>query len=344
MARPKILIIYTGGTIGMIENPETHSLQPFDSTYLMDNVPKIKKLDYKIDNIQFHPPIDSANMNTDGWVEIAQSISDNYANYDGFVVLHGTDTMAYTASALSFMLENLHKPVIITGSQLPIGEVRTDGEENLITALQIAAARDSHGEPRVQEVAILFEDYLWRGNRSTKMSADYFNAFKSNNFPYLAKIGLGIQFYKERLLRSNAHRPLKVQFNMDRNVMFFTLFPGITESTLRHILNTPGMKGIVLKSFGAGNAMTDKWFVEAIREAVDRGIVVVNVTQCVNGGVNSDRYATGNAMSAAGVVSGYDITSEAAITKLMYLFGMGLTPEQVKQYMNCSLCGEVTIQ
>ena len=343
MARPKIMIIYTGGTIGMIENPVTHSLQPFDFTHLIDNVPKIKKLDYEINNIQFHPPIDSANMDPERWVEIARSIADNYADYDGFVVLHGTDTMAYTASALSFMLENLHKPVIITGSQLPIGEVRTDGEENLITALQIAAATDLDGEPMVQEVAILFEDYLWRGNRSTKISADYFNAFKSNNYPYLAKIGLDIQFHKERLLRNHAHRPLKVQYNLDRNVMFLTIFPGITETTLRHLLATPGIKGIVMKSFGAGNAPTDRWFVDAIHDAVKRGIVIVNVTQCVNGGVNSERYMTGNAMSAAGVISGNDITSEAALTKLMYLFGMGLTADEVKKYLNFSLCGEVSI-
>ena len=343
MARPKIMIIYTGGTIGMIENPVTHSLQPFDFTHLIDNVPKIKKLDYEINNIQFHPPIDSANTDPERLVEIARSIADNYADYDGFVVLHGTDTMAYTASALSFMLENLHKPVIITGSQLPIGEVRTDGEENLITALQIAAATDIDGEPMVQEVAILFEDYLWRGNRSTKISADYFNAFKSNNYPYLAKIGLDIQFHKERLLRNHAHRPLKVQYNLDRNVMFLTIFPGITETTLRHLLATPGIKGIVMKSFGAGNAPTDRWFVDAIHDAVKRGIVIVNVTQCVNGGVNSERYMTGNAMSAAGVISGNDITSEAALTKLMYLFGMGLTADEVKKYLNFSLCGEVSI-
>ncbi len=343
MSRPKILIIYTGGTIGMIENPTTHSLQPFDFTHLIDNVPKIKKLDYEINNIQFHPPIDSANMDTERWVEIATSIEENYANYDGFLVLHGTDTMAYTASALSFMMENLHKPVIITGSQLPIGEVRTDGEENLITALQIAAATDKNGNPMVQEVAILFEDYLWRGNRSTKMSANHFNAFKSNNYPYLAKIGLGIQFHEEALWRVKSHRPLKVQYTMDRNVMFVDLFPGITETTLSHILSTPDIKGIVLKTYGAGNAPTDKWFLDLIRDTVKRGVVIVNVTQCVNGGVDSDRYMTGNTLSATGVVSGHDITSEAAITKMMYLFGMGLAPEQVKKYLNCSLCGEVTI-
>lgn len=343
MPRPKILIIYTGGTIGMIENPTTHALQPFDFTHLIDNVPKIKKLDYEINNIQFHPPIDSANMDTDRWIEIATNIEENYAFYDGFVVLHGTDTMAYTASALSFMLENLHKPIIITGSQLPIGEVRTDGEENLITALQIAAATDKNGNPMVQEVAILFEDYLWRGNRSTKMSANHFNAFKSNNYPYLAKIGLGIQFHEEALWRVKSQRPLKVQYTMDRNVMFVNLFPGITESTLSHVLNTPDIKGIVLKTYGAGNAPTDKWFIDLIRETVKRGVVVMNVTQCVNGGVDADRYMTGNAMSAAGVISGHDITSEAAITKMMYLFGMGLRAEQVKKYLNCSLCGEVSI-
>ena len=215
MHKPNILIIYTGGTIGMIENPHTHALQPFDFDHLIDNVPKIKMLDYTIENIQFNPPIDSSDMNPDRWVEMARAIEDNFDRFDGFVVLHGTDTMAYTASALSFMLENLHKPVIITGSQLPIGEVRTDGEENLITALQIAAATDVNGEPMVQEVAILFENYLWRGNRSTKMSADNFNAFKSNNYPSLAKIGLGIHFNEEALMRARIKRPLKVRYAMD---------------------------------------------------------------------------------------------------------------------------------
>ena len=341
--KPKILIIYTGGTIGMIENPVTHSLQPFDFNHLIDNVPKVRKLDYEIHHIQFNPPIDSSNMSPGHWSDIAAAIEDNYDTFDGFVVLHGTDTMAFTASALSFMLENLHKPVIITGSQLPIGEVRTDGEENLITALQVAAALDSTGEPQVQEVAILFENYLWRGHRSTKMSADNFNAFKSNNYPALAKIGLGIHFSEEALYRVPTRRPLKVRYNMDPNVMFIDLNPGMIESTLRHLLNTPDIKGIVLKTFGAGNAPGQAWFTGAIRDAVDRGIVILNVTQCVNGGVRSDLYDTGNSLMRAGVVSGHDITSEAAITKMMYLFGMGLPSETVKRYMNYSLCGEVTI-
>lgn len=341
--KPKILIIYTGGTIGMIENPSTHALQPFDFTHLIDNVPKIKMLDFEIHNIQFNPPIDSSNMAPSHWSDIAAAIEDNYDNFDGFVVLHGTDTMAFTASALSFMLENLHKPVIITGSQLPIGEVRTDGEENLITALQVAAARGADGDPMVQEVAILFENYLWRGNRSTKMSADNFNAFKSNNYPPLAKIGLGIHFNEDSLYRVPSKRPLKVRYNMDSNVMFLDLNPGMLESTLRYLLNTPGIKGIVLKTFGAGNGPSEPWFTNAIREAVERGVVMLNVTQCVNGGVHTTLYDTGNRLTRAGVVSGHDITCEAAITKMMYLFGMGLPAESVKKYMSYSLCGEVTI-
>ena len=341
--KPRILIIYTGGTIGMIENPETHSLQPFDFTHLIDNVPKVKKLDYEIDNIQFNPPIDSSDMSPRHWVEIARHIDENYDKFDGFVVLHGTDTMSYTASALSFMLENLHKPVIITGSQLPIGEVRTDGEENLITALQIAAATDINGEPMVREVAILFEDYLWRGNRSTKMSADNFNAFKSNNYPSLAKIGLGIHFNEEALWRVQAKRPLNVQYGMDQAVMIIDLNPGITEGILRHQLATPGVKGIVLKTYGAGNAPTEIWFTEAIKEAIDRGVVILNVTQCVNGGVHDRRYMSGNQLASTGVISGHDITSEAAITKMMYLFGLGLSTSEVRRYLECSLCGEVTI-
>lgn len=341
--KPHILIIYTGGTIGMIENPETHSLQPFDFTHLIDNVPKIKMLDYIIENIQFNPPIDSSDMNPEHWKEIARNIEDNFDRFDGFVVLHGTDTMAYTASALSFMLENLHKPVIITGSQLPIGEVRTDGEENLITALQIAAATGINGEPMVQEVAILFENYLWRGNRSTKMSADNFNAFKSNNYPSLAKIGLDIHFNEEVLWRVQAKRPLKVQYEMDPAVMFIVLNPGMTENVLRHQLSVPGIKGIVLKTFGAGNAPTHPWFTDAIHEAIERGIVIVNVTQCVNGGVDTKRYMSGNRLAATGIISGHDITSEAAITKMMYLFGLGLSTTDVRRYFECSLCGEVTL-
>jgi len=327
----------------MIEDPELHTLRPFDFSHLIDNVPKIKMLDYEIDNIQFHPPIDSSDMNPEHWQQIARAIEDNYDRYDGFVVLHGTDTMAYTASALSFMLVNLAKPVIITGSQLPIGEVRTDGEENLIAAIQIAATRDG-AVPMVQEVAILFENYLWRGNRSTKMSADNFNAFKSNNYPALAKIGLGIHFNEDALWRAWRRRPLEVRYDFDPGLLIIDIYPGISAATLNYLLNTPGIKGVVLKTYGAGNGPTATWFLDALSDAVGRGMVIVNITQCVNGAVNTRRYASGSGLASAGVISGRDMTAEAALTKMMHLFGMGLTSDEVKRDMERDLCGEITVE
>lgn len=338
---PHLLIIYTGGTIGMIENPVTGSLEPFDFEHLVDNVPKLKRLDFDIDNYQFKKPIDSSSMNPSHWVDIASVIEEHYDDYDGFVVLHGTDTMAYTASALSFMLENLRKPVVITGSQLPIGEVRTDGEENLITSLQVAASREQDGSPTLQEVAILFENYLWRGNRSTKYSADNFNAFKSSNFPRLAKIGLGICFRRDMLWRPRSKDPLTVHRGFDPHVMYLSIFPGITESLLRYVLHAPGLKGVVLKTYGAGNAPIEGWFIDAIKEACDRGVVIVNVTQCGNGKVLPHRYETGSALYKAGVISGHDLTSEAAITKLMFLFGQNCPVSEVKRLMEVSLVGEM---
>lgn len=344
MTKPRILIIYTGGTIGMIEDPVTKALKPFDFTHLMENVPKVKKLDYKIDNIQFHPPIDSSDMNIAHWQDMAGIIASHYDEYDGFVVLHGTDTMAFTASALSFMLEGLTKPVIITGSQLPIGEVRTDGEENLITALQIAAERDpADGKAMVREVAILFENYLWRGNRSTKRSADNFNAFKSNNYPSLAKIGLGIEYNREALARPAADTGLKVELNLERSVMIVDLFPGLDERILRYLLGTPGIKGIVMRTYGAGNAPSAKWFIDAISEAVRKGLIILNVTQCVDGSVYANRYVSGDMLAAAGVLSGYDITVEAATTKMMSLFGRGLSREAILAALSRPLCGEMTV-
>lgn len=341
----KILIIYTGGTIGMIEDPGTRKLMPFNFDRLIDNVPKIKMLDYEIDHVQFEHPIDSSNMDPGRWALLADIIRREYAAYDGFVVLHGTDTMAYTASALSFMLDNLDKPVIITGSQLPIGEVRTDGEENLITALQIAAARRPGTDAAmVTEVAILFENYLWRGNRATKMSADNFNAFRSPNYPRLAHIGLGIDFNHEALWRTPSRRPLNVRTVMDTNVAVITIFPGITPQNLDHQLHMPGLKGVVLRTYGAGNAPTNPEFIDTIKRAVDRGIVVVNVTQCVNGGVYDARYDAGLPLRQAGVLPGHDITAEAAITKLMFLFGLGMSRAEVNYYMQHALCGETTIK
>ena len=340
--KPRILIIYTGGTIGMIEDSATKALVPFNFDHLMENVPKVKMLDYHIDNIQFEKPIDSSDMRPEFWQEIAHNIADNYDDFDGFVVLHGTDTMAYTASALSFMLQGLGKPVIITGSQLPIGEVRTDGEENLITALQIAAARGDDDRPMVQEVAILFENYLWRGCRSTKRSADHFNAFRSNNYPYLAHIGLGITFSQDVLDRQE-DKKLRAYYELDTSVMCIDLFPGLNERTLRHLLSTPDIKGVVLRTYGAGNGPSEKWFIDTIRDACNRGIIILNVTQCVNGSVHPERYATGDLLAATGVISGYDITFEAAITKLMHLFGQNLSRSQVMERLQKSLVGEITV-
>lgn len=341
--RTRILMIYTGGTIGMMENPETHALEPFPFENLLENVPKISRLDFDVDTFQFKVPLDSSSMNPTHWGEIANVIRKNYEDYDGFVVLHGTDTMAYTASALSFMLENLSKPVVITGSQLPIGEVRTDGEENLITALQVAAAKDANGQHMVQEVAILFENYLWRGNRSTKHSSSNFNAFTSNNYPALAKMGLGITFNEYALWRNPVPTPpLNVHLEMDTNVIYMDLFPGIREEHVRHFLMTPGVKGIVMKTFGAGNGPTDPWFLQQIREAVERDIVIVNITQCSNGSVHPLRYVTGYELLQAGVVPGHDLTPEAAITKLMFLFGQGLSAQKVRENMEYSICGEMS--
>ena len=328
----------------MIESPVTHSLPPFDFSHLIDNVPKVKKLDYDIEHIQFDPPLDSSDMNPEHWKQIARAIEENYDSFDGFVVLHGTDTMAYTASALSFMLENLSKPVIITGSQLPIGEVRTDGEENLITAVQIAAARTPGGdEAMVQEVAILFEDFLWRGNRASKRSADNFNAFRSFNYPELARIGLDIRFNTEALRRADKGRKLKVHYGLDTGVAVVDIFPGITEGILNHQLSAPGVKAVVMRTFGAGNAPTAPWFGNAVAHAIERGCIVVVVTQCPNGGVNLNLYEAGRKLAETGVISGHDMTTEAAITKLMSMLGRHPKAEEMRRVMSRSICGEVTV-
>ena len=339
--KPRILIIYTGGTIGMVETAD--GLQPFDFSHLMDNVPNVGQLGYQIDSVQFSQPIDSSNMSPAYWNMIVKDIADRYDQYDGFVVLHGTDTMAYTASALAFMLRNLRKPVVITGSQLPIGDTREDGTENLIAALQVAAAKDDNGDPMIQEVVISFQDYIVRGCRSTKFTSPGFHAFKSFNYPVLGTIDLHIEYAKPYLLRHQTAEPLNPFYSLDPSVLVMWLFPGISESVVKAQLATPGIKAVVLRTFGAGNAPTEQWFLDALSDAVGRGLIIYNVTQCQNGGDEQKRYYTGDMLAKAGVISGYDITVEAAVSKLMYLLGAGLTSDQIKEYLGISIVGEITV-
>ena len=331
--KASILLIYTGGTIGMIENPETGVLESFNFQHLKDNMPELKKLGYSVATIQFDPPMDSSEMGPDSWMKIVKIIADNYQKYDGFVVLHGTDTMSYTASALSFMLENLSKPVILTGSQLPIGMLRTDGKENLITAIEIAAAKEN-GLPLVPEVCIFFENDLLRGNRTSKINADNFNAFRSYNYPALAHAGIYIKYDLPQVYHPVSRKPLKPHYLLDRNIAILKLFPGISPQVVESILNIPGLKGVVMETFGSGNAPCEEWFLNMLKE---------NVTQCRAGSVEMHRYETGHKLLEAGVTSGFDSTTESAVTKLMFLFGHGLTPDEVKEHMNCSLIGEVSI-
>ncbi|MDO4771137.1 asparaginase [Porphyromonas sp.] len=338
-----VLIIYTGGTIGMIENPYNGALEAFDFKYIEEHVPEIKRFNFKINTISFNPVKDSSDMGPDSWVKIVEIIRDNYDAYDGFVILHGTDTMAFTASGLSFMLENLSKPVVLTGSQLPIGQLRTDGKENLITAIEIAAARDAEGRPYVNEVCVLFDSLLLRGNRCTKISADQFSAFSSPNYPPLASVGINIHYNRKvRIAPPTEGKALKVQTSYDSNVVIFKIFPGMSEAVVTSILNTEGLKGVVMETFGSGNAPCSPWFLNALKDATDRGIVVVNVTQCMVGNVEMKRYETGIKLVDAGVLSGYDSTPESAVAKLMMLLGSGRSLDEVKRLMETCLRGEFT--
>ncbi|MFZ6051579.1 asparaginase [Halocola ammonii] len=335
-----VLIIYTGGTIGMMENPATGALAPFDFPHLLDYMPELRRFQMEIDVRSFENPIDSSDVNPETWVSIAEIIEKTYHHYDGFVVLHGTDTIAYTASALSYMLCNLAKPVVVTGSQLPIGKLRTDGKENLITAIEIAAAV-REGEPVLQEVGIFFEGQLFRGNRSRKYSTEDFDAIESPNYPKLAEVGIHI-FYNFNELFRPKDIPFEIKKRFDDSVAILKLFPGIHEKVIRSMVEIPGLKGIILETFGSGNAPSSPLFLSLIKEAVEKGVIVVNVTQCNNGFVEQGRYETSHGLRDAGVTPGADMTTEAAITKLMFLLGQDLSTEQVKEQMMLSVAGELT--
>lgn len=336
-----VLLIYTGGTIGMIENVETGALENFDFEQLQRHIPELQKFSFAIDSYQFNPPIDSSDMEPEAWARLVDIIYEAYDQYDGFVILHGTDTMSYTASALSFMLEGLGKPVILTGSQLPIGVLRTDGKENLLTSIEIAA--DQYlGRPSVPEVCIFFENHLMRGNRTTKINAENFNAFRSFNYPILAEAGIHIKYERQLIYLPEKNTVLKPHFQLDANVTVLKLFPGIQESVVAATLNIPNLKGVILETYGTGNAPRKPWLIHLLKEAVSRGITIVNVTQCSAGTVEMDRYETSLQLLEAGVICGYDSTTESAITKLMFLQGQGLSTEEIHKAMNYSLAGEIS--
>jgi L-asparaginase len=341
MQKPNILLIYTGGTIGMIKDADTGSLKAFDFDSILTRIPEIRLLDCNIETISFKEPIDSSNMNPKYWADIAIIIKDNYQDFDGFVVLHGSDTMSYSASALSFMLENLSKPVIFTGSQLPIGDLRTDAKENLITSIQMASLQEN-GLPVIREVGLYFEYKLYRGNRTTKINAEHFEAFESLNYPNLAESGVHLNVNKEYLWRTQLDKRLIVRTKMNTNIGILKLFPGISKSFVEAILNCKTIDGLVLETYGSGNANTETWFVDLLKGNISRGLHVVNVSQCIGGSVNMGQYETSSQLKSIGVISGKDITTEAAITKLMYLLGEEIAASEFKKIFETSLRGELT--
>ena len=341
--KSSILLIYTGGTIGMKEDPTAQALKPFDFSQILAEVPELRKYAYRIDSHTFSPLIDSSDVEPGLWVSLANLIESKYDDYDGFVILHGTDTMAYSASVLSFMIQGLTKPIIFTGSQLPIGMPRTDGKENLISSVEIAAAKDKEGHALVPEVCIYFDNMLMRGNRTTKVNSDHFRAFRSENCPPLAEAGINIRYNQGIILKPNDWNSKPIfHTNLDTRVSILKIHPGITEGVVEHILCSTESRAVIIETYGAGNAPSKDWFISLINKALASGKVLLNITQCLAGSVNMNLYATGKCLKNAGVCSGYDCTTEGALAKLFYLMGISEENERVKEMLETDLRGEIS--
>lgn len=340
--KPSILIIYTGGTIGMISNPETGSFKAFDFKNLTDIVPALKQFGYKLTTHSFKNPIDSSDISPKIWIKLAKILVENYHKYDGFVILHGTDTMAFTASALSFMLSNFNKPIILTGSQLPIETLRTDGKENMITSIEIAAAR-SNGRPVIPEVCIYFENKLYRGNRTIKRNAEHFDAFESANYPFLAEVGIHIKYNYQAIQKPEPDKPVFSKIKLNNNVAILKIFPGMNKKYVSNFFSTKDLEAVVLETYGSGNATTKKWFIDILKKAIKKGIIILNVSQCIAGSVIPGRYETSVELKKIGIIGGNDITTEAAVTKLMYLLALKLSRKELKYYLRMPIAGEMTV-
>ena len=344
MSNRKILVIYTGGTIGMMVDPDSKALKPFEFKNIHQQLPMLHLIEADITFQDMLPLIDSSDTNPDFWVRLAKTVGENYDKYDGFVILHGTDTMAYTASALSFLLDNLSKPVILTGAQLPLGVIRTDGRRNILNAIAIAAEYVDD-KPVIQEVCIYFQNNLYRGNRTYKDNASRFNAFYSPNYPIIAEVNTTAEFHTNLLHYEAPGAPFRYYTRMDSHVALVKIYPGINVEFMRNVFNTPGLRAVVMETFGVGNAPTSPEFTQILHDAVNRGIVIVNVTQCKGGGgVEMDRYATGKNLADIGITSGRDMTTEAAVTKLMFLLGQYDTPDDVRREVAVSMRGEMTME
>lgn len=339
-AKTHILLIYTGGTIGMVKDPKSGSLKAFDFSKIQERITELEQLDCSIQTISFEKPIDSSDMNIERWVEIVTIIEQNYNDFDGFVVLHGSDTMSYSASALSFMLENLTKPVIFTGSQLPIGDLRTDAKENLITAIQIACLKENNRSV-IQEVCLYFEYKLFRGNRTSKINAEHFEAFESANYPPLAESGVHLKVHHELLLPKTRKKTI-FRKSMDNNIVVLKLFPSLSKSVIDSVLSIPNLKGVILETYGSGNTTLDKWFIESLENAIKSGIHIANVTQCLGGSVDMGKYENSSELKRIGVISGKDITIESAVTKMMYMLGNNVSPSVFKTIFETPLRGEIS--